>query len=178
MEWAVSYAARRPAFSSAKESNVRQVSLQPAFPLRVLVVDDYEDARESLCLLLRMWGWQAEPAADGPSALAAAAVFGPDVVLMDLAMPGMDGYETARRLRGLPQPPLLVALTGYGRKKDRRRTRHAGFVAHVVKGLDPNELRLLLGRAAGLRCLAPAVAAGSAKAIVRHRRTQASGPSE
>ena len=94
---------------------------------------------------------------------------------MDLAMPGMDGYETARRLREPPQPPLLVALSGYGRDEDRQRTRRAGFVAYLVKPADPSELRALLGRTAGLLRLARATLAASARAITRRRRTQGSG---
>jgi len=152
---------------------VGQVPLQPPFPLRVLVVDGYDDARECLCLLLRLWGWQAEPAADGPQALASAPVFRPDVVLLELALPGMDGYETARRLRQLPKRPLLAAVTGYGRAEDRRRTRRAGFVAHLVKPTDPAELRTLLSRAAGLFGLARAAASASERAISRHLRIQA-----
>jgi two-component system, OmpR family, response regulator len=152
---------------------VGKASLQPSHPLRVLVVDDYDDARDCLCMLLRIWGCQAEPAADGPSALAAAPAFRPDVVLLDLAMPGMDGYETARRLRELPRPPLLVALTGYGRDEDRESTRRAGFVAHLLKPVEPADLRALLGRAAGLLRLVRAAAV--ARAITRHRRIQASG---
>ena len=140
----------------------------------MLVVDDYEDARDCLCMLLRIWGCQAESAADGLQALAAASVFRPHVVLMDLALPGMDGYETARHLRELPRPPLLVALTGYGRDEDCQRTRRAGFVAHVVKPADPMELRALLGRAAGLLRLAKAATASSKSAITRHRRIQTS----
>ena len=136
-----------------------QSSLQSAHPLRVLVVDDYDDARDSLCMLLRIWGCQAESAADGPQALAAASAFRPDVVLMELALPGMDGYETARRLWESPQPPLLVAMTTCARDEDRRRTRRAGFVAHVVKPAEPAELRALLGQAAGLLRLARAAAA-------------------
>ena len=88
-----------------------KASLQPTCPLRVLVVDDFDDARDSLCMLLRIWGCQAEPAADGPQALAAAPAFRPHVVLIELALPGMDGYETARRLGELPQLARLVAVT-------------------------------------------------------------------
>ncbi len=151
-----------------------QASLQPPLPLRVLVVDDCDDARTSLCMLLRIWGFQAESAAGGPQALEAAPVFRPEVVLLDLGMPGMDGYETARRLRELPQPPLLVAMTGYGRDEDRRKTRAAGFVAHVFKPADPIELHALLGRAAGLLRLARAAATASERAMARPRRIRAS----
>ncbi len=152
---------------------MERAAVQPAFPLRVLVVDDYDDARDSMCMMLRIWGCQAEPAADGPQALAAAAAFRPNVVLMELAMPGMDGYETAWRLRELPEPPLLVAVTGYGRDEDRRRTRLAGFAAHVVKPAEPEELRALLGRAARLFPLAMAAAKASEGTMAVHRRIQA-----
>ncbi len=94
-----------------------KASLQPTCPLRVLVVDDFDDARDSLCMLLRIWGCQAEPAADGPQALAAAPAFRPHVVLIELALPGMDGYETARRLGELPQLARLVAVTTCGGTK-------------------------------------------------------------
>jgi two-component system, OmpR family, response regulator len=151
---------------------VGQSFLQSPFPLRVLVVDDYQDTRDSTCVLLRIWGYQAESAADGQAALAAAPVFRPDVALIDLAMPGMDGYETARRLRELPEPPLLMALTGYGRVEDRLRTRRAGFDAHMLKPVEPEELRALLGRTAGLFRLARVVAAASEKPISVHRQIE------
>ena len=146
-----------------------RTALQPAFPLRVLVVDDYKDARDSLCLLLQLWGFQAESAGDGPQAIARAAAFRPDIVLIELAMPGMDGYETARRLWEFPGPPLLVALTTCGRVQDRRRSRRAGFVAHLLKPAELSELRTLLRRAAGLCRLARA----AARAVARHRRSEA-----
>ena len=108
------------------------------------------------------------------TALAAAPAFRPHVVLIELALPGMDGYETARRLGELPQPARLVAVTTC-RDEDRRRTRREGFVAHVVKPAEPAELRALLGRLAGLFRLERAAAAASAAAIARHRRTRTSG---
>ena len=88
--------------------------LHPA--LRVLVVEDDPDWAESLRLLLHLYGHRAEVADDGTAALAAARQFAPDVVLLDLGLPGMDGYEVARRLREQPteKPPLLLAVTGYG----------------------------------------------------------------
>ena len=149
---------------------MERAAVQPAFPLRMLVVDDYEDARNSMCLMLRIWGYQVEPASDGPQALAAAAACRPDVVLIELAMPGMDGYETARRLREHPEPPFLVAVTTFGREEDRQRTRRAGFVAHVVKPAEPEELRVLLGRAAGHFRVARQAATAPEGTTTVHRR--------
>jgi signal transduction histidine kinase len=119
---------------------------------RVLVVDDNRDGAESLAMLLRLWGHEVRVAYDGPSALRLAEAERPEVVLLDIGLPGMDGYQVARRLRersgGARQ--LLVALTGYGQGEDRRRSQQAGFDHHLVKPLDPDELqRLLTARAAG-----------------------------
>jgi CheY-like chemotaxis protein len=115
-------------------------------PLRVLVVDDCTDTRESLRILLRLWGHEPAEAADGPAALELAAAFRPDAVLLDLAMPGMDGYEAARRLRRLPglEHVLLIAATGHGQAQDRTASRAAGFDHHLVKPFDPVELERLL----------------------------------
>jgi CheY-like chemotaxis protein len=113
--------------------------------LRVLVVDDNDDAAQSLAWLVNRWGYEARIAADGRSALELAAEFRPDVVLCDVAMPGMSGLETARRLRDECSPnPLLVAVTAYGTEQDRNRTREAGFRAHLVKPVEPEQVRLLL----------------------------------
>src|SRR5262245_29126400 len=116
-------------------------------PLRVLVVDDCPDNRVALGLLLRLWGHEVRKAADGPSALKAAGTFLPEVVLLDLAMPGMDGFEVARQLRRMAHlgRPLLVAVTGYGRECDIARARQAGFDLLLAKPVDPGQLRLLLG---------------------------------
>jgi CheY-like chemotaxis protein len=118
---------------------------------RVLVVDDCPDNRASLCLLLRLWGHDCREAPDGPSALEQAADYRPDAVLLDLVMPGMDGYETARRLRRAPglEALLLVAMTGYGRDEDVARTRQAGFDHHLVKPLDLGRLEDLLRNGGG-----------------------------
>ncbi len=113
---------------------------------RVLVVDDNEDAAESLAVLLRLEGQEVRVAFNGPEALELAAVFRPEVVFLDIGMPGMDGYEVARRLRALPQlgEVVLVAQTGWGQEEDRRRSREAGFDQHLVKPTDPAALRSLL----------------------------------
>jgi CheY-like chemotaxis protein len=113
---------------------------------RVLVVDDNRDAADSLAVLLRLHGHEVRVAYEGPAALAASAEFGPDLVLLDLGMPGMDGYEVARRLRQSPAfaGRVLAALTGWGQEADRMRTREAGFDHHLVKPADPGELAALL----------------------------------
>lgn len=104
--------------------------------LRVLVVDDNVDAAELLRDALAMLGHDAAVALDGGAALAQAASFRPDVVLLDLGLPDMDGFEVARRLREDGATARLVALTGYGQLDDRERTRAAGFDLHLVKPVD------------------------------------------
>jgi CheY-like chemotaxis protein len=120
--------------------------MHPPAPVRVLVVDDSTDNAETIATLVRLWGHQPRVACDGPAALAAARDFRPDVVLLDIAMPGMDGYEVARRLRGEAETAsaVLVALTGYGQEQDRRRARAAGFDLFLLKPCDPESLRRLL----------------------------------
>jgi len=106
---------------------------------RVLVVDDNVDAADLLSDALEGLGYEIRTVYDGPSALRAAAEFDPDIALLDIGLPAMDGYELARRLREHPpsQRPLrLIALTGYGRDSDRAQTRDAGFDVHMVKPID------------------------------------------
>lgn len=112
----------------------------------MLVVDDNDDAAELLSVVVEMLGNEVRTAGDGQSALDAAEEFLPDVVLMDLGMPKMDGYEAARRMRQQPwgKSLTLVALTGWGQAEDRRRTREAGFDHHLVKPADANALQALL----------------------------------
>jgi CheY-like chemotaxis protein len=109
-------------------------------------VDDSSTAADSLALALRRWGYRASVAYDGPAALALASADPPAAVLLDLGMPGMDGYEVAARLRGLPglRQALLVALSGYGREGDVRLCREAGIDLHLLKPYDPEELRRVL----------------------------------
>ena len=121
---------------------------QTAPPLRLLLVDDHPDAAESLGELLRLQGHEVDVAHDGPAALESARHRPPDVVLLDLGLPGMDGYEVARRLRGEAAAEraraLVVALTGYGSAEDRRRSRESGIDHHLVKPVDLAELGRLL----------------------------------
>jgi PAS domain S-box-containing protein len=120
----------------------------PASGRRILVVDDNRDSVESLGMLLRLFGNDVRTVQDGRLALEAAAAYCPDVVLLDIGLPGLDGLEVCRRLRahkGQGQP-LIVALTGYGQEEDRRRSQEAGFDAHLVKPVDLEALQELLSR--------------------------------
>ncbi|HEY9422025.1 MAG TPA: ATP-binding protein [Thermoanaerobaculia bacterium] len=119
---------------------------QASGSLRVLVVDDNEDAAETVAVLLSLWGYEVRIAWDGFSALDAAAEFDPEAILLDIGLPRLDGYEVARRLRERGTGALLVAMTGYGREEDRRRSREAGFDEHLVKPVDPAVLRDVLAR--------------------------------
>jgi signal transduction histidine kinase/ActR/RegA family two-component response regulator len=113
---------------------------------RVLVVDDNVDAAESLAILLHMEGHEVRTTYDGPAALGAAETFRPEIVLLDIGLPKMDGYEVARRLRRAPglEKVVLVALTGYGQEEDRRSSREATIDHHLVKPVDPEALWTLL----------------------------------
>jgi two-component system CheB/CheR fusion protein len=112
---------------------------------RVLLVDDNRDAADSLALLLQASGHEVRTAHDGLAGLEAARAARPEVVLLDIGLPRMDGYEVARRLRAqLGHDVVLVALTGYGQADDRRRAREAGFNIHLVKPVDLDALERLL----------------------------------
>jgi PAS domain S-box-containing protein len=113
---------------------------------RVLVVDDNRDAASSLAMLLEIAGCVVSVAFDGPQALDSFESFAPEVVLLDIGMPGMDGYEVAQSLREKKRGKevLLVALTGWGQSKDKRRAVQAGFDEHLTKPVDPNVLATLL----------------------------------
>jgi CheY-like chemotaxis protein len=115
-------------------------------PLRVLVVDDDADTRETLALLLRMWGNDARGVSNGPSALVQADDYHPNVILLDICMPGMDGCEVARQLRQRPRSGefYLVSLTGYDQEDVRRRSREMGCDEHWLKPVEPDVLRHLL----------------------------------
>src|SRR5262249_19154461 len=121
-----------------------------------LIVDDDPNSAETLATLVRLWGYEARAANDGPSALAEARTFRPEVVLLDLTMPGMDGYDVARRLVLGPDDALLVAVTGHDDEEDRRRAFEAGFDAHIAKPLDLPILERLLADPASARRSAPA----------------------
>ncbi|MBK4736917.1 hybrid sensor histidine kinase/response regulator [Noviherbaspirillum pedocola] len=113
---------------------------------RILVVDDNRDAVDSLAMMLKLSGNDVEVAYEGESALRIAQSFRPDAVVLDIGLPGMDGYEVARRLRRLPETAgaLVVAVTGYGQKEDRERAHAAGFDHHLVKPIEADMLLSLL----------------------------------
>ena len=113
--------------------------------LRILVVDDYADNAESMAMLLRLDGNQVFVALDGPTALEMAEIARPDVVLCDISMPNMTGYEVARQLRmWFGNRPLLAAITAYSSNEARGQSLAAGFDYHFVKPVDPVEVRELL----------------------------------
>jgi two-component system CheB/CheR fusion protein len=116
--------------------------------LRVLVADDCGDSRTSLAMLLRLWGFDPIQAADGEEAVEAARTFLPAIVLLDVAMPRLDGLAAAqliRRVRGM-ETALLVAISGYGREEDVRLAREAGFDQSLLKPYDIDELMHILAR--------------------------------
>ncbi|HYK15276.1 MAG TPA: response regulator, partial [Burkholderiales bacterium] len=120
---------------------------------RVLVIEDNVDQAQTLAALLSLWGYVVTTVSEGVAGIELATTFKPDVVLVDLGLPGISGYEVARRLRKHPQlkDVIIVAQTGWGDSNDRRRTREAGFDHHMLKPLDPEELRAVLARGRGLR---------------------------
>jgi PAS domain S-box-containing protein len=115
---------------------------------RILVVDDNQDSAKMLATLLRLTGNEVETAFDGLDAIQAGERFGPDVVLMDIGMPRLNGYETCRRMRQQPwgKQALLIAQTGWGQNEDKRRTAEAGFDAHFVKPVSLDALNKLLNK--------------------------------
>lgn len=146
-EFVVRLPAEQPQTDSESENLPRSDSLTINLPQhRVLVVDDVEPSAKTLALMLRSLGQETRTEYDGPSALQAVATFKPDVVFLDIAMPGMDGYEVARQLRQDPvaDATVLVALTGFGQDEDRRRAFDAGFHFHLVKPTNLDALQQVL----------------------------------
>ncbi len=112
---------------------------------RILVVDDNEDATSALSMLLQAMGHETAEAHDGPEALDVARTFRPELVLLDIGLPTLGGYEVARRLRDeLGEACELVAITGWSAEEDREKTTDAGFAHHLVKPVDADTLRKLL----------------------------------
>lgn len=135
--------------SAARRANARPLGFsnrqgQPKY--RILVVDDNVDAALSIERLLKLWGHDVQVALDGPAALGKAATFRPQIVLLDIGMPGMSGYEVAKRLRSeVPLEGMVItAITGYGQAEDRARSRAAGFDFHLTKPPEPDILAELL----------------------------------
>lgn len=132
----------------APDRNAEPEKVEPVEPegLRVLVVDDNHDAAEVLRMLLESGGFNAEAVTSGAEALAALPIYRPDVILMDIGMPGMSGHDVARRIREQPQfdDITLVALTGWGQEEDRRESKASGFDHHLTKPVNFNVLKELL----------------------------------
>ena len=145
---------RLPVLAAATKLQPAAIDGQPKAALatvrarRVLIIDDDADSAEALALLAQSWGHQVAIAHDGPGALALAESFAPESVLVDIGLPGMDGYELARRLREQPRyrDLVLVALTGYGREQDRSAAHAAGFDDHLVKPAEIEALEGILTR--------------------------------
>ena len=134
---------QKPVAHAAATDQLASVS-----PMRILVVDDNHDAAESLAALLQLDGHETHLVHDGPGAVEAAASLRPDVILLDIGLPGFSGYDAARRIRTQQRegdkPMLIVALTGWGQEQDRRRSELAGIDAHLVKPVDYEALMKLL----------------------------------
>lgn len=126
-------------------STLPEVALQGA-SYKVLVVEDNRDAADSLCELLRLYGHQPLVAYDGNQAILDAKLFRPDVVMLDIGLPGLNGYETAREIRRQTgyQLPTIIAVTGWGQHEDKQRAAEAGFEWHLTKPIDPAQLQSTL----------------------------------
>jgi CheY-like chemotaxis protein len=118
-------------------------------PLRILIVDDNRDGADALAMILRMHDHEVRTAGDGPSGLQAATGWRPDMIIVDIGLPGMSGYDLAHELRALPQTrdSVLIALSGFGSGADIARSTEAGFRQHLVKPVDPDLLIELLREA-------------------------------
>jgi signal transduction histidine kinase/ActR/RegA family two-component response regulator len=139
---------RLPAMESAREASKESddTASIPRQPHRILIVDDNEDGAQSLAMLLELQGNVVAMAYDGPQAVKTVGEFHPDVVLLDIGLPTINGYDTARLMREHPdsRDALIIALTGWGQEEHRRRSREAGFDHHLVKPVDMRVLEGLL----------------------------------
>ena len=140
------FVVRRPVAAVAVAPVARAEPEPATRPKRILVVDDNADAAESLALIMRVAGHEVRLAADGVDALRVAAEFVPEVAFLDIGMPRLNGYETARRMREEPwgKSVYLIAMTGWGQQNDRQRSERAGFDAHVVKPASPGALQKMV----------------------------------
>ena len=129
----------------ANPTHVTQHAPQ-ATALKVLIADDNEDSAMTLAMILKIMGSEVCTAHDGMEAVEVATAFRPDVILLDIGMPRLNGYEACRRIREQPwgEKIVLVALTGWGQDEDKRRSQEAGFTHHMVKPIDPAVLKKLL----------------------------------
>jgi CheY-like chemotaxis protein len=143
------FVVRLPVAGEASKPQAPGVDEEPAAPksaLRILVVDDNRDGADSLSELLQMMGNDTRTAYDGQRGVALAEAYRPDVILLDIGLPTLNGYEVCHRIRQQPwgQDVLLIAVTGWGQDEDRRRSREAGFDHHIVKPVDPQALMSMI----------------------------------
>jgi signal transduction histidine kinase len=140
------FTVRLPVTAAAPETPAPQESRPPTHPRKILVVDDNRDAARSLARLLTLDGHDAQLAHDGIEGIAKAADYQPDIMLLDIGMPLMDGYDACRKIRQTPWGGhiKIIALTGWGQQEDRRKTKDAGFDEHLVKPIDLQTLRTLI----------------------------------
>jgi signal transduction histidine kinase/CheY-like chemotaxis protein len=140
------FVVRLPLAEAPAAAEAQDIAPQTAAPCRVLIVDDNLDAAATLGMIFRSWKHTVEIAHDGVTALEMATRQRPDIMLLDIGLPGIDGYEVARRLRAQSgfEEMLLVAVTGYGQDEDRRRSHDAGFDLHLVKPVDSAVLKNLV----------------------------------
>ena len=149
-DWGSQFIVRLPTLNKNPPSPLLDPTVVEAAPItarRILVVDDNRDAAESMSILLTLSGNETQVAFDGEEAVKAAAAFRPDIVLLDIGMPKLNGYDAARRIREQPwsKGMVLVALTGWGQEENRKKTADAGFDAHLVKPVEYATLTKLLG---------------------------------
>jgi CheY-like chemotaxis protein len=135
----------------------------PANPLRVLVVEDDTESLQLMGALLDLWGYQPRLTPDGPAGLAAASTEMPDVALLDIGLPGMDGFEVAQKLRATPggSDILIVAVTAFRGETHRERAFECGFDKYLMKPVDIETLRLVLAEASRVQGLAAADASAA-----------------
>jgi DNA-binding response OmpR family regulator len=152
---------------SAVDAQPRAAHAAPApadarvYGRRVLVVDDNVDSAESTAAFLRLEGHEVKAVHDGLQALASLKVFDPHVVVLDIGLPGLDGYAVARQLRerGDSSHMLLIAVTGYGQKEDRQRAADAGFDYYFVKPADPREIQVAIEHGRNSAAAEPSISA-------------------
>ncbi len=134
----------KPVQDPAPTSKVAQQKSVRKF--RLLIVDDINVIADSVAMVLKMEGHEVHTAYNGEEAILAAAKFQPEVVVLDIGMPKLNGYDTCRRIREQPwgKKMFIIALTGWSQEEDRRRTEEAGFNQHMVKPVDPEDLMKLL----------------------------------
>ena len=143
------FTVRLPLTAAEVEPAREVTAVRPAGRCRVLIAEDIPDAAEMLRLIVECMGHEVRVAADGVQALAMAQEFAPQIALLDIGMPRMDGYEAARQIRSvLGSRIVLVALTGWGQEQDQRRAYAAGFDHHVTKPVEPDVLESLIASAA------------------------------